>query len=415
MSAARVVIIGAGLAGANVAVTLREEGHRGRISLLGDEPTPPLGRPPLSKTYLRGEEELRDWYVRPVDWYADNGVELHRDAPVSHIETGSDKVVHSAGEPLPYDRLVLCTGGRARRPPIAGLDLPGVHLLRTVADCEDIKAAARPGTRAVVVGMGFIGSEVAASLRQMGVTVTAIFGGSAPLEAVLGTEVGAVMERIHGDHDVTLLANDRVVRFEGSDRVERAVTEAGERVECDFAVIGAGIEPNLTPLNGTGIALENGVLVDGQCRTTVDGIYAAGDVANHLHPLFGRVRVEHYNNAEKMGQAVARSMLGSDVPYSYVHTFWSDQYEHKLEYVGHAAGWDEFVVRGNIREEQFLGFYVRGGILRAAVGLNRGGDPELEDQSELRACQELIGREASVPVDTLADELVDLRELAMAS
>ena len=334
---------------------------------------------------------------------------------MSHIETGSAKVAHGGGEPLPYDQLVLCTGGRARRPPIAGLDLPGVHLLRTVADCDGVKAAARPGTRAVVVGMGFIGSEVAASLRQMGVAVTAVFGGGAPLEAVLGTEVGAAMARIHRDHDVALLPNDRAVRFEGSDRVERAVTESGERVECDFAVIGAGIEPNLTPLSDTGIALENGVLVDGHCRTTVDGIYAAGDVANHLHPLFGRVRVEHYNSAEKMGQAVARSILGSDVPYNYVHSFWSDQYDDKLEYVGHAADWDRFVVRGSIREQEFLGFYLRGGILRAAVGLNRGGDPELEDQSELRACQELIGREAVVPVEMLADELVDLRELVTAS
>jgi 3-phenylpropionate/trans-cinnamate dioxygenase ferredoxin reductase subunit len=409
--AGSVAIIGAGLAGANVAVTLREEGHRGRITLLGDEPTPPLGRPPLSKGYLRGEEDLRDWYVRPVDWYADNDIELRRDAAVSHIDTGSRTLVHHGGEPLGYDQLVVCTGGRARRPPIAGLDISGVHLLRTVADCDGIRNAARPGTRAVVVGMGFIGSEVAASLRQMGVAVTAIFGGGAPLEAVLGAEVGAAMERIHRDHDVVLLPNDRVVRFEGSDGVERAVTESGERVECDFAVVGAGIEPNLTPLAATGIALENGILVDGHCRTSVDGIYAAGDVANHLHPLFGRVRVEHYNSAEKMGRAVARSILGSDGPYSYVHSFWSDQYEHKLEYVGHAAGWDRFVVRGNIREQEFLGFYVRGGILRAAMGLNRGGDPELEDQSELRACQELIGREAAVPVDMLADELVDLREL----
>jgi 3-phenylpropionate/trans-cinnamate dioxygenase ferredoxin reductase subunit len=406
-----VVIIGAGLAGANVAVTLREEGHRGRIKLLGDEPTPPLGRPPLSKTYLRGEEALRDWYVRPVEWYADNDIELRRDAAVSHIETGSRTLVHGGGKPITYDRLVLCTGGRARRPSIAGLDLPGVHLLRTVADCDGIKEAARPGTRAVVVGMGFIGSEVAASLRQLGVTVTAVFGGSAPLEAVLGTEVGAAMGRMHREHDVALLPNDRAVRFEGSDKVERAVTESGERVECDFAVIGAGIEPNLTPLAGTGIDVENGILVDAHCRTTVDGIYAAGDVANHLHPLFGRVRVEHYNSAEKMGQAVARSILGSDVPYSYVHSFWSDQYEHKLEYVGHATGWDRFVVRGNIREQEFLGFYVRGGILRAVVGLNRGGDPELEDHSELRACQELIGDEAAIPIDKLADELVDLREL----
>ncbi|MEO8898334.1 MAG: FAD-dependent oxidoreductase [Candidatus Dormibacter sp.] len=410
-----VVIVGAGLAGANVAVTLREEGHHDRIVLLGDEATIPFGRPPLSKTFLRGEEALSNWYVKPADWYGDSDVELRHDAAVLHIDTHSRKVLLRGGETLDYDRLVLCTGGRARRPGIAGLDLPGVHLLRTVADCEGIKLAVRPGTRAVVVGMGFIGSEVAASLRQMDVAVTAVFNGGAPLEAVLGPEVGAAMSRIHRDRGVELLHDDRVVGFEGSDGLERAVTKSGTRVQCDFAVVGAGIEPKLAPLAGTGIAVENGVLVDAHCRATVDGIYAAGDVANHLHPLFGRVRVEHYNNAERMGQAVARSILGDETPYGYVHSFWSDQYEHKLEYVGHAARWDRFVVRGSAQERKFLGFYLRGGVLTAAVGLNRGGDPELEEHSELHACQELIGREAAVPINVLADELVDLRELLPTS
>jgi 3-phenylpropionate/trans-cinnamate dioxygenase ferredoxin reductase component len=409
------VIIGAGLAGANVAVTLREEGHRGRVVLLGDEPTLPFGRPPLSKTYLRGEESLDGWLVKPDEWYGESEVELRRGAAVSHVDAESRRAYLADGEAIDYDRLALCTGGRPRRPAIAGLDLAGVHLLRTVVDCDGIKSAARPGARAVVVGMGFIGSEIAASLRQMGVVVTAVFDGTAPLDAVLGAEVGAAMGRIHRDAGVELLANDRVVRFEGSDGLERAVTKAGARLDCDFAVVGAGIEPNLTPLAGTRIAAENGVLVDERCQTTVDGIYAAGDVANHQHPLFGRVRVEHYNSAEKMGQAMARSILGSETPYDYVHSFWSDQYDHKLEYVGHATRWDRLVVRGSLEEPKVLGFYVRDGVLTAAVGLNRGGDPELEEQSELRACQRLIGQGAAIPVEVLADELIDLRELVSTS
>jgi 3-phenylpropionate/trans-cinnamate dioxygenase ferredoxin reductase subunit len=411
--AGRVVIVGTGLAGANVAVTLRDEGHHGRIALLGNEATPPFGRPPLSKTYLRGDEPVSSWYVKPEEWYGANEVELRHDAAVEHIDTAARKVLLAHGETVDYDSLVLSTGGHPRRPAIAGLDLPGVHLLRTVADCDAIKAAARPGARALVVGMGFIGSEVAASLRQLGVGVTAVFGGGTPLQAVLGPEVGTVMARIHRQRGVELLPDDRALRFEGSDRMERAITASGAIVECDFAVVGAGIDPNLALLAGTGVSLDNGVLVDARCRTTVDGIYAAGDVANHAHPLFGRVRVEHYNNAEKMGQAVARSVLGSEAPYDYVHSFWSDQYDHKLEYVGHAARWDQFVVRGSMDDQSFIGFYLREGVLRAAVGLNRGGDPELEEHSELRACQELVERQAAISPGVLADERADLRDLLL--
>lgn len=405
------MIAGAGLAGGNVAVTLRQEGYRGPIALLGDEVTPPFGRPPLSKTYLAGAEGLGGWYVKPAEWYDHNGVELRYDAVVSRVDPDARTVILGSGETIRYGRLVLCTGARPRKPQIPGIDLPGVHMLRTVADCDAIKSAARPTSRAVVVGMGFIGSEVAASLRGLGVAVTAVLTGATPLEAVLGGEVGVAMAGIHREHGVELIPGDQVVRFEGSASLERAVTQAGLVIECDFAVVGAGIELNLAAMTGTAIALDNGVLVDARCRTNVDGIYAAGDIANHLHPLFGRVRVEHYNNAEKMGGAVARSILGNEAPYGYVHSFWSDQYEHKLEYVGHAARWDRFVVRGSVEERTFVGFYVRDGVLRAAVGLNRGGDPELEEQSELHACQELIARQAAVPIKALEDESVDLFSL----
>ena len=411
----RVVIVGTGLAGGNVAVGLRANGFRGQVLLLGDEPTIPFGRPPLSKTYLRDEESIDPWLVRPADWYAQSDVELRVDTSVTHVDAVANRILLSGGETVGYDRLALCTGGRPRRPAIPGIDLPGVHLLRTLADCDTIKRAAQPGAHAVVVGMGFIGSEVAASLTQLGVSVTAVLTGTFPLETVLGAEVGKVMAGIHRERGVALIPEEKVVRFEGAGSLEHVVTDAGTRIRCDFAVVGAGIEPNTERVAAQGMALDNGILVDARCRTNIDDIYAAGDVANHLHPLFGRVRVEHYNNAEKMGAAVARSILGDDRPYDYVHTFWSDQYEDKLEYVGHIVHWDQFVVRGSLEDRQFLGFYIKDGVLKAALGLNRGGDPELETDSDMAAAARLVAAQATPSAAALADEHVELRALDVTS
>jgi 3-phenylpropionate/trans-cinnamate dioxygenase ferredoxin reductase subunit len=408
----KVVIVGAGLAGGNAAVTLREDGFRGRVVLIGTEADCPYGRPPLSKTYLRGEEDLSGWYVKPMEWYASNDVELLLETTVQQVDVERQELRLHNGEGIPYDRLVLAAGGRARHPRVPGADLEGVQFLRTTADCDAIKRAARPGAAVVVVGMGFIGSEVAASLRQLGLSVTAVLSDASPLETVLGKEVGAVMTGIHRDHGVNLIPDDRVTGFEGDGAVERVVTEGGRRIDCQLAVVGAGIEPNIEMFTSTPIAIENGILVDARCQTSAGNVYAAGDVANHLHPLFGRVRVEHYNSAEKMGRFVAQSLLGDDRPFGYVHTFWSDQYEHKLEYVGHATSWDSFTLRGSLEARNFIGFYQEGGLLKAAVGLNRGGDPELEEESELHACQRLIGERRRISSKLLTDERVHLQQLA---
>jgi 3-phenylpropionate/trans-cinnamate dioxygenase ferredoxin reductase subunit len=259
--------------------------------------------------------------------------------------------------------------------------------------------------------MGFIGCEVAASLSQLGVRVTAIFPGGAPLEKVLGAEVGAAIAAFHRVNGVELCAEDQVVAFEGSERVQAAVTASGKRIACDFAVAGIGIEPELPTFVGSPVTLSNGVLVDARCRASAPDIYAAGDVANHLHPVFGRVRVEHYNNAEKQGRAAAGSMLGSATPYGYIHSFWSDQYEHKLEYVGHGTTWDQFVARGSLQEQRLVGFYLRDGLLQAAVGLDRGGDPEDDLDSEMAACAHLVAQRARPAPGRLADERVDLWSL----
>jgi 3-phenylpropionate/trans-cinnamate dioxygenase ferredoxin reductase component len=398
------VIIGTGLAGGNAALTLRQEGWRGRIVMLGNEPGVPFGRPPLSKTYLRGEESLEGWIVKPADWYAANDVELRNDVTVRRLDTQLKQVQLDGGETVAYDALLLCTGGRNRRFRVPGAELPGVHQLRTQAECDAIRRAAQRGARALIVGMGFIGSEVAASFRQLGLEVTAVLDGTAPLTRVLGDQVGEVLAGIHRDHGVRLMPQDRVTALEGSDRVERAVTAKGRRIECDLAIVAVGIEPNIDAVAGSQVNVDNGILVDETCRTNLPDVYAAGDVANHLHPLFGRLRVEHYNNGEKQGRAAARAMLGDRRPYDDIHSFWSDQYQDKIEYVGYVRTWDEIVFRGSIETRQFLAFYLSNGILKAAFGLNRGGDPEIEPDSEMRACQELIRTQTPVSARSLADE-----------
>jgi 3-phenylpropionate/trans-cinnamate dioxygenase ferredoxin reductase subunit len=406
------VIVGGGLAAGNAAVTLREEGFAGRLALISREPGIPFGRPPLSKTYLRSEEELSGWYVRPADWYEEHDVERLAGHSVVAVDAARHTVALDSGAELAYQKLLIATGGRNRRLRVPGAELPGIHYLRTVAECDAIKREAVAGRHAVIVGMGFIGCEVAASLTQLGVQVTAVFPGPSPLERVLGAEVGAIFADIHRMNGVELFADDQIVAFEGTDRLQAAVTAGGKRIACDFAVAGIGIEPELPAFVGSSVELSNGVLVDERCRASAPDIYAAGDVANHLHPLFGRVRVEHYNNAERQGRAAASSMLGSTDPYDYIHTFWSDQYEHKLEYVGHATTWDEFVVRGSVEERKLVGFYLRDGLLQAAVGFDRGGDPELDLDGEMAACSRLVGQQARPDPGRLADERVDLWSLA---
>ncbi len=406
------VIVGGGVAGGNAAAALREEGFRGRVVIISQEPGVPFGRPPLSKTYLRSEERLDDWYVRPASWYADHDVELLTGARVAVVDTAARTVALGGGGELRYQKLLLATGGQNRRLGVPGAQLRGIHYLRTVAECDAIRAAVAPGRHAVVVGMGFIGCEVAASLTQLGVRVTAVLPGRVPLEKVLGSEVGTLVAGSHRANGVELLAGEQVVGFDGADRVAAVVMASGRRIACDFVVVGVGIAIDVPSVTGSPVAVSHGVLADEWCRTSAPDVYAAGDVANQLHPLFGRVRVEHFNNAEKQGVAAARSMLGSDARYDYVHTFWSDQYEHKIEYVGHASTWDEFVIRGSIEDGRLIGFYLLDGLVQAAVGLDRGGDPELDAGSEMAACATLVARRARPAEGVLDDEHVDLWSLA---
>jgi 3-phenylpropionate/trans-cinnamate dioxygenase ferredoxin reductase subunit len=399
-----VVIVGASLTGGTAAATLREEGFEGRVVLVGAEDEPPYERPPLSKGYLKGDTPREKLLVRPEGFWEEHDVELVLGTEAHRIDAGAREVKLAGGRRLSYDRLLVATGGRNRRIPIPGIDLDGVLDLRTVGDSERIQEAARGGGHAVVVGMGFIGSEVASTLRELGLDVTAVEPFQVPLERVLGPEVGRVVADLHAEHGVEAHYGEGVEAFEGDGCVERVVTSGGRQIECDFAVVGVGIQPMVEIVDGSGVALDNGILVDELCRTSVDGIYAAGDVANHLHPLFGRrIRVEHWRNAIEHGAAAARSMLGKGGPYAEVHWFWSDQYDANIQYAGHHTEWDELVVRGSLEERKFVAFYIKDGLVDAAVAVNSGRD--------LRRAQAVIRARRPVDHARLRDPDTDLREL----
>src|SRR5437867_5763989 len=409
----RIVIIGASLAGATAAVTLRDEGYEGDIRLIGAEPQLPYNRPPLSKGYLRQQESFEAQLVKPAGYYTEQSIELTLGVRATAIDATQKLVELEGGERVAYDRLLVAAGGRNRTLSVPGATLAGVFQLRTVEDSDRIRAAVSRGRRAVVMGFGFIGSEVSASLRQLGVEVVAIEDARVPLARVLGEEIGQVLADIRRERGVELISEDSVAALEGSGRVTRVRTQKGRVFDCDLVVAGIGIVPNAELLAAAGAQVDNGVLVDERCRTSLPDVFAAGDVTNHLHPIFGRLRVEHWNNGLQQGRAAARSLLGRGAPYDYIHTFWSDQYEHVIEYVGFAAGWDRVVFRGRPESRKFLGFYLKDGIVRAAVGLDRGGDPEdPKGDGELKAAVDMVRRRAAIDPAKLADESTDLRALA---
>jgi 3-phenylpropionate/trans-cinnamate dioxygenase ferredoxin reductase subunit len=393
-------------------VGLRSEGFADDVLLIGAESQLPYHRPPLSKEYLRGEQRMEDTLVNPARSYAEKGIELRLGVRATTIEPRRKLVELEGGGRVAYDRLLVATGARNRTLSMPGAALDGIFQLRTVEDCDRIRAAARPGRRAVLIGLGFIGSEVTASLRQLGVEVTAVDGQRAPLARVLGEEVGAVLAEIHRDKGAELLLEDGVAAFEGVHRVERVRTRKGRLLACDFVVAGIGVTPNTELLAAAGAEVNNGILVDERCRTSLPDVYAAGDVTNHHHPIFGRLRVEHWNNAYRQGLAAARSMVGGDQPYDYLHSFWSNQYEHTIEYVGIAAAWDRIVFNGRPQGRRFLAFYLKDGLVRAVAGLDRGGDPEDQNaDAELSAAAKLIRDRIVVDPARLADEDLDLRRL----
>ncbi len=407
MSEQTFVIVGASLAGAKAAEELRERGFDGRLVLVGAEPERPYIRPPLTKDYLRGESEREKGYVHAGDFYASHEIELLTGTVVSKVEPAESRITLGDGRELRYDKLLLSTGAEPRRMTVPGTELDGVHYLRTLADCDALRERLQAGGRVAVVGAGWIGSEFAASARQLGVEVTLIDPLSLPNERIFGPEIGAFYRDVHARHGVELVLGDGVEAFDGDGALARVRTSSGRSIDCDFAVIGIGVTPRTGLAAEAGLTLENGIVVDQRLQTSAPDIYAAGDVANAWHPFYEqRIRVEHWANALNQGPAAARAMLGEPVSYDRIPYFYSDQYDVGMEYSGYATSWDRVVFRGDRDRGEFVCFWLRDGRVIAGMNVN------VWDVNE--HVQALIRSHQPVNVNALADPDTPLDALPAA-
>jgi 3-phenylpropionate/trans-cinnamate dioxygenase ferredoxin reductase subunit len=402
------VIVGASLAGAKAAETLRDEGFEGRLVLVGTEEERPYERPPLSKDYLRGEVGREKVYVHDEGFYDEHDIELRLGRTAVSLDTANTLLELDDGEQLSYDRLLLTTGSEPRRLSVPDAELDGVLYLRSVRDSDALRERLDRGGSVVVVGAGWIGAEVAASARQRGLDVTVIEPASVPLERVLGAEIGAIYRDIHTDHGVRMLMGTGVAGFEGDGAVERVRTDDGRAVDCDFVVVGVGVQPRTALAADAGLAISNGILVDARLRASAPGVFAAGDVANVQHPFYGEpVRVEHWANALNQAPAAARSMLGQSALYDRLPYFFSDQYDVGMEYSGFARGCDRVVVRGDHAAREFIAFWMFQDRVMAGMNVNMW---EVTD-----AIRRLIQERVPVNDRELADLDVPLDQLAHAT
>jgi 3-phenylpropionate/trans-cinnamate dioxygenase ferredoxin reductase subunit len=371
MSKRTFVIVGASLAGAKAAGELRERGFDGDVILVGTETEVPYERPPLTKDHLRGESEREKAYVHPADFYDSHDIQLLTGTTATAVDSGAATVTLDDGRTLSYDKLLIATGAEPRRISVPGSDLSGIHYLRTLDDCDALRTLVTAGGHVAVVGAGWIGSEFAASARQMGADVTLIDPLKLPNERIFGPEIGAFYRDVHAQHGVELVLGDGVDAFEGDGAVSAVRTGGGKRVECDFVVVGIGVQPRVKLAADAGLEIDNGILVTDGLQTSAPDIYAAGDVANAWHPFYEqRIRVEHWSNALNQGPAAARAMLGEQVSYDRIPYFFSDQYDVGMEYSGYATSWDEVVFRGDREKGEFIAFWRSDGRVVAGMNVN---------------------------------------------
>ncbi|KPI15719.1 Ferredoxin--NAD(+) reductase [Actinobacteria bacterium OK074] len=410
------VIVGGGLAGAKAAETLRSEGFSGRVILICDERDHPYERPPLSKGYLLGKEERDSVFVHEPAWYARNDVELHLGQTVVAIDRTAKTVRYGDdGTVVRYDKLLIATGAEPRRLDVPGTDLLGVHHLRRLAHAERLKGVlaslGRDNGHLVIAGGGWIGLEVAAAAREYGAEVTVVEPEPTPLHGVLGPELGGLFADLHREHGVRFHFGARLTEITGQDgMVLAARTDDGEEHLAHDVLAAIGAAPRVALAEAAGLELAHrsrggGIMVDEQLRTSDPDIYAAGDVARLRHPLFGRLRVEHWANALNGGPVAARAMLGQDVTYDRVPYFFSDQYDLGMEYSGWAppGAYDHVVVRGDAGKREFVAFWVKEGQVLAGMNVN------VWDVTE--PIQRLIKERVVVDTEALADPHVPLEEL----
>lgn len=396
------VIVGGGHAGGQAAASLRQAGYEGSIVLVGEEPHIPYQRPPLSKQYLAGEQGLDRVYLRAESFYAGKDITLRQGVRAVGLDVAARVVTLEDGEALRYEKLLLATGGRARALDVKGAGLAGVHLLRTIADVDAIKAEFKPGSRLAVVGGGYIGLEAAAVGMQAGLDVTVLEVEERILQRVVTPAMSSFYEQLHRDAGVAVRTGAEVVGFEGNGRVQAVRCADGATVPADLVIVGVGIVPNMALAAEAGLDCADGILVDERCATSAPDVYAAGDCTNHPNPLLGRrLRLESVPNAMEQSRVAAANMAGADQRYASVPWFWSDQYDLKLQMVGFAADGDTSVVRGDPATRRFAAFHLKAGELVAVDAVN--------SPREFMACRQLVGRR--VDARQLADPLVDLKTL----
>jgi 3-phenylpropionate/trans-cinnamate dioxygenase ferredoxin reductase component len=399
----RVVIAGAGHAAGQLVASLRQQRFDGQIVLLGDEPHLPYQRPPLSKKYLSGELAPERLFVKPASFYDDPHIELRLETVITAIDREQKMLITNAGE-VSYDKLILALGSRVRRLSIEGNDLDGVHYLRNIADVEAIRGELQHRKNAVIVGAGYIGLEVAAVLRQLGLDVTVIEMADRVMSRVVSPETSDFYQIEHTSQGVKLRLSTTVTAFRGEGRVNAVETAEGELIPADFVIVGIGIVPNTELAGNAGLMVADGIVVNDQCQTGDADIYAVGDCTTHPNSIFDRqLRLESVHNAVEQAKTAVGNICGKDMHYSQVPWFWSDQYDLKLQIAGLSEGYDDVVMRGSPADRSFACLYLQDGRLIAIDAIN--------SPREFVQSKALIAANAVIDRDRLSDAEVQLKDL----
>ena len=396
-----VVIIGAGHAAGQAAASLRQAKYAGDITIVGDEAHIPYQRPPLSKAYLKGDQSADKVYLRAESFYADRDIAMKLSTRATAIDTTAKTVALSTDETLHYDHLLISTGSRPRKLSIDGSDLPGIHYLRTMDDVDGLRDGMQADANLVIVGGGYIGLEVAAVGRELGLNVHVLEMEERILQRVTTPEMSAYYHQLHEGRGVNIHTNTAVTGFAGDGKVQEVLC-GDKRYPADIVIVGIGIIPNTELAEAAGIVCDNGIVVDDHCCTSDPHVYAAGDCTNHPNPLLDRrLRLESVPNAMDQARVSTANMLGDDKTYAAIPWFWSDQYELKLQMVGFSADGDAQVLRGDMASNQFAIFYLKDGKVVAADAVN--------SPKEFMLCKQLVGKSADPAM--LADPEADLKAL----
>jgi 3-phenylpropionate/trans-cinnamate dioxygenase ferredoxin reductase subunit len=370
------LLVGGGMAAGNCARHLRENEAEGDILLVSREPDPPYNRPPLSKTYLRGEESRDEVMFRPDEWYAEQRVELLTRTSVMSLDFDARVAKLSNKEEVRFDKALLATGSNVRILRAEGAHLDGIHYLRTIGNSDALREEAANAERVALIGGSYIGTELAASFTALGKQCEIVMLEDVTLERFYGPEVGRFFQDRLTEHGVKVHGGQELERFEGQDRVQKVVTKSGLEIDCDFVVIGAGVTPDITLAERGGLKTDSGIVVDKYLESSAPGVFAAGDIAEYDSVIHDRrLRIEHWDVAFNQGRYAALNMLGKRQEYDVVPYFWSDLADWcSMEYVGPASDWDEIWWRGNPDEGRFTAFYVKGDRLAAALTVGRSDD-----------------------------------------